>query len=379
MGGSFLFVTWQGGGNVHPLVALGTHLVAQGHRVRVLGPASLARRFESEGIGLIAYREGEARGDDAFRALADDVVAEAVRDKTDAVVVDFMQPHALTGAETLDLPIAAYVHTLYQRQAIGQRSPMNMYGNVDKVNALREQLGLDPLERISDLLDRTARVLVFTLRELDRPEEPVAENVRYVGPLVEAAGDDAGWRPNGSSDDGPLVHVSMGTVAGADQTAPVIQRLLDAFADRPVRVHVAVCTPEVATWDGAVVDPSSLRAPSNASVTGYVRHAAVLPHASAFVTHAGLSSIGSALTFGVPMVCVPITNEQPANAEHVAAFGAGIALTPDDATVDALHVATRDVLTNASYGEVAGRAAASIRSDPPAERAVAELEQLLDG
>src|SRR5687767_2511899 len=95
----FLFVTWSGGGNIHPLVALGTLAIRAGHRVRVLGPAELASRFESAGIGFRPFAD-----DSSLRGVADDVIAAAGEQRTDALVVDYMQPQALSAAEVLGLP-----------------------------------------------------------------------------------------------------------------------------------------------------------------------------------------------------------------------------------------------------------------------------------
>ena len=318
--GSFLLVTWEGGGNVNPTSLL-ARAWSHAATVRALGPASLAARFHAEGIAFSAHR---ARDDGAgvspidrpnvtdderlayLRGIADDVVAEVRREPTHALVVDFMQPEALCGAELTGVPTAALLHTLYTRVAMTPFNPMAIMADAARINALRAQLGLEPIERLTDLLDRTARVLVNTVAELDRPGEGTPPNVRYVGPIVEGAGPDAGWTPPGSADR-PLVVVGLGTTPMDE--APLLERVLDALAELPVRVFATV---------GGHLSPSDVRPPANAVVSPYVRHAAVMPHASVFVTHAGLSGIGAALTFGVPMVCVPLGREQPFNAHHVA-------------------------------------------------------------
>src|SRR5207302_1580084 len=82
--GRFLFVTWAGGGNVQPLAALGTQLLARGHRVRVLAPSELGPRFEADGIACRDLRFGD------LRAVADDVIAEAGPEATDVIVADYM-------------------------------------------------------------------------------------------------------------------------------------------------------------------------------------------------------------------------------------------------------------------------------------------------
>lgn len=355
-----LLVTWAGGGNVGPLVALARRLTARGADVRVLGPDSLEARFAAEGIGFRRHRGGD------LRSLAEDVVTEARAGATDALLVDYMQPEALCAAEHLGLPFAAFVHTLYASQAVAAHSPMQIWTALDELNALRAELDLAPLERITDLLDRSDLVLVTTVVEVDQPGRAAPPNVRYVGPLVEEAGADTGWAPPTPAGD-PLVLASLGTTPMDE--GPVVQRLLDAVAGLPVRAVVTL---------GDHLDPATFVAPDNAVVHGFVRHAAVLPHASVFVTHAGLSGIGAALTFGVPMLCLPLGREQPDNAAHVVSAGAGITLAPT-APADQLRAGIETVLADPRYGEAARRLAVAIADLDGGKRAVDELLALGDG
>src|SRR5439155_15035798 len=142
------------------LAALGTQLLARGHRVRVLAPSELGPRFEADGIACRDLRFGD------LRAVADDLIAEAGPDATDVIVVDYMQPDALSAAEHTGLPVVAFVHTLYESQAVGPLSPMIMVADAARLNPLRAHLGLPPVDRITEVLDRAARVLVTTVPEL---------------------------------------------------------------------------------------------------------------------------------------------------------------------------------------------------------------------
>ena len=63
-------------------------------------------------------------------------------------------------------------------------------------------------------------------------------NVRYVGPVLEGPGPDDGWRPPGVDDGRPLVVVGLGTTPMDE--GPVLQRVLSALADAPVRVIATV-------------------------------------------------------------------------------------------------------------------------------------------
>jgi UDP:flavonoid glycosyltransferase YjiC (YdhE family) len=115
-------------------------------------------------------------------------------------------------------------------------------------------------------------------------------------------------------------------------------------------------------------------APANATVSGYVRHAAVLPHAAAVVSHAGLSTVLASLAHGVPLVCVPLGREQPQNAAAVARVGAGVVVDPASSP-DALRAAVAEVLASASMRDAARRLADEIASTRG--RAADEVESLL--
>ncbi|HEX4904458.1 MAG TPA: nucleotide disphospho-sugar-binding domain-containing protein [Acidimicrobiales bacterium] len=178
-----------------------------------------------------------------------------------------------------------------------------------------------------DLLARFRVQLVFSTRELDGVDPP--DNVRHVGPVLEPEGPDAGWRPPDRS----LVVVSMGTTDMGE--VPVLQRILDGLSELPVDVVVTV---------GRHVDAGSLRVPANARVTGFIRHAALLPHADVFVGHGGHGGIMAAGAFGVPMVLVPLDRDQPHNAARAEAIEVA-RVVHRDAEPDAIRAAVEAVRT----------------------------------
>lgn len=339
-----LFVTWPGGGNLTPLYALGAQLVERGHDVRVAGVKELAERFEPSGV--------------TYACTEQDVASEIEHAPTDLILVDYMLPHSLSVAEASTHKYVSYVHTLYDSQAVADHSPIHMLADLDAVNARRSELGLEPVARVPDLVNRADLVLVTTTEQLDAPRNAVPANVKYVGPIVEGKGSNTPWEPP-FMDDAPLVAVCMGTTPMEEGDA--IVRVLDALADAPVHVFVTV---------GNHLDPGDFQdVPENAIVASYVRHAALLPYASVFVTHAGLSSVGAAMSCGVPMVCMPLGREQPDNAAHIEAAGLGRTVAPDDD----LRAVVLDVIADNTLHENAARTRDSL--DPAA--GVRAVEALL--
>ncbi len=69
----FLFVMWEGGGNVAPQLALARKLVQRGHRVRVLADPCIREEVEAVGGEWIPFRRAPHRVD---RSLESDIVRD---------------------------------------------------------------------------------------------------------------------------------------------------------------------------------------------------------------------------------------------------------------------------------------------------------------
>ena len=382
----FLFVTFDGGGNVPPALELVRRLVRRGHEVRVMGNSTLAARITDSGGIFRAFAPSQDWGppapgvtaeDEKDRLakilafmcsleLAQDVIAEA--ETADVLVVDCMLPAALLAAERKGTPTAALVHTLYQwwaegglrDAAIGDPFGAAMLPLVSRTCA---ELGLQPLRAdtrlTGQLMDRATLALAATLQQFDRPLAAPHPNLRYVGPVLDEESPE--WEPPGR----PLVLVSFSSTYMRQEEA--LRRALEAL--RNLDVH-GVCTL------GNALGHETLHAPANVAIHDWLPHTAVLPHTAAVVTHAGHSTIMAALAEGVPLVCMPMGRDQYANAERVATLGLGRAISKD-APSEEIREALHEVLSNDSYRKAARHMAAVITDLGRGERAVMELEALL--
>ena len=83
------------------------------------------------------------------------------------------------------------------------------------------------------------------------------------------------------------------------------------------------------------------------------------------------------LAHGVPLVMLPISADQPMNAQRAATNGLGITLAPVDRTVGDIRTAVRAVLTDPSYASAASAAAAQAAAQPPLDHALDLVEALV--
>src|SRR6516165_8640421 len=67
----FLFLVWDGGGNVPPVLSLGRQLAARGHRVRVLAPPTVEERIRAAGLEPRRFVESRGRDPSGGRAFED--------------------------------------------------------------------------------------------------------------------------------------------------------------------------------------------------------------------------------------------------------------------------------------------------------------------
>ncbi|MGH7686073.1 MAG: glycosyltransferase [Candidatus Dormibacteria bacterium] len=370
--GRFLISTWDGGGNVPPAMALGARLRRRGHEVRVISSRSLAGVAAGAGLDFTPLRrvpewpDGLPLDDDwprlnrllFGRDAALDIADELRAHPVDVLVADCMSGATMAAGAATGTPMAILVHMLYTPFAFDWGAGMMDF------DTSRRALGLDalPPAPLGDQLAALGRVLCATPPGLDASRGELPQDTFYVGPVLPPEPPGTPWSPR---TDAPLVLVSFSTTLMHQRES--LQPILDALAALPIEGVLTL---------GGALPVDEITAPPNFTVREYVPHAAILPHASVVVSHAGLTSITAALAHGVPLVCIPQGREQPLNAERLAAAGAGIHV-PGDAPATAVAETLTVVLEDPRYRTAAGEMAARSRELGLGEEAARLTEELL--
>jgi UDP:flavonoid glycosyltransferase YjiC (YdhE family) len=413
----YLFVTWEGGGNVPPVLGVARRLAARGHRVRVLTEPCLQEAVEAIGAEFIPFTRHFTRTDRAEDMIGDSaartplgalkrsfeqvvigsaqVVAEETRaaiaaERPGVVVADLMLPGALIAAEAAGVPRVVLFHMpeylpgpgrpaagpgfLPREDLLGRlrdglltRFLLRLLGGfLPGYNATRRAFGLAELASARDLLGEYHRAdlrLIQTLKAFDFPITPPPPNVRYVGPVL----DDPDWAqpwedPWGGRDPRPLVVVGLSSTFQDQRGA--LQRVAEALGSLEVRGLLTL---------GPAMEGVALDLPENVVAVGSASHAQVFPHASAVVTHAGHGTVMRALAHGLPLLCLPMGRDQDDNAARVVAHGVGLRLRPS-ASPQKIAVALHRLLDDPSFRASAGALGRLIAADAEADRAVRELE-----
>jgi MGT family glycosyltransferase len=363
------FVIRDGGGTAPVELIVAARLRDRGHRITLYGPPEVHDHAHAAGFDLqvLEWPPRPYDTEDLIPRMADAaeawavLLAPRVRDDVDLVVADCAVFGALIAAKAYDVPSAAVMPTVYVAGDIRARADhVRTSGStaLNGINHARRAFRLPDVASITEQILDTDRLLLLTSRAFELPELQPPDHARYVGPQLPQPHDTRYRLPEG---DNPLVLISLSTT---DQgQLDLLRRLLSAVAPLPVRALVTL---------GHAVDADQLDPPPNAVLERFVPHAAVLPHTSLVVTHAGHGTVMAAVDAGVPLVCVPMGRDQPAVAARVIRHGLGVQVEPS-ASVEELRAAMSQVLRDPRYHEAALTMAKSIE---PANRVVEELESL---
>ncbi len=417
---SYLFVTWEGGGNVPPVLGIARRMVEHGHDVCVLAEPCLRDTVVGFGGRFEAFsrhfdREDCARQDimgdwqaktpiGALRHIFDNVVfgpAPIVAEETrraierkrpDVVVVDYLLPGALVAAEAAGISRVVLFHSpeylpgpgkpaagsgfLPRGDFIGRardglfnRILLTLIGSyVPVMNGIRRDYGLPLLKSAEDLVGeyhRADRRLILTSEAFDFPITPPPANVRYVGPVL----DDPDWveawsDPWTASDERPLVVAGLSTTF--QNQAAVLQNIITALGMLQVRGLVTT---------GPAMNGTPFNVPANVVATSSAPHSRVFPDAAAVITHGGHGTVVRALSCGVPVLCLPMGRDQNDNATRVVARGAGLQLKPS-AGPARIAGAVQRLLAQPDYKTNARRLGQAFINDAATGRAIRELESL---
>jgi len=410
---SFLFVTWEGGGNVPPVLGLARRLHERGHNIRILTEPCLKEAVSAIGAEFISFKKSFVRTDRNVDIIKDwnsnqlntptienllirpamDVANETMsaleRRPTDILVADLMMVGSLVAAEVAGVKRVVLFHQTEYLPGSGRPpggmglTPATSYAGQlrDKLlkmlfnkfinrylpglNMVRKAYALEPYKSVVDVYHQSDLRLIQTSKMFDFPITPAPENVRYVGAIL----DDPDWSEmEGSlleeSDSRPLVVVSLSSTF--QNQRQVLVNIIDAISQLKIRGLVTL---------GPVMSREKFVAPVNVKIVSSAPHSQIFPHADVVVTHAGHGTVIRALAYGLPMVCLPMGRDQTDNAARVVHHGAGLRLSPT-AKFAKISRAIKRVLDEPCFAMEAKRIQKTILADAKAEMAVRELENL---
>ncbi len=384
----FGIITPPVSGHLHPFGALGRELIGRGHRVTVFHMPDLAARVAAEGLGFVPIGASDHPSGSLPESLAGlarlqglsalRYTIEAVRRTTemmlrdapaavaaagvDALLVDQTEPAGGTIAEHLRLPFITVCNAMLLNEEPDVPPPFTPWTfRPNLLTRIRNQAGY----RASRAVTRPVTQTVSRYRQswslpthhhpeqsyspltqisqqpiaFDFPRRSLPTSFHYVGPLRQgpARGSESfPWdRLNGK----PLVYASLGTLQNQKE------QLFRLFAEACAGLDVQL----VLTHGGGLSEKVTSTFPGNPVVVSYAPQTELMARAALTLTHAGLNTVLDSLTYGVPLVAIPITYEQPAIASRIRWTGVGEVLSLNGLSASKLTFQIEKVLELESY------------------------------
>lgn len=367
---SILLVPFHPPGHTEPMGALGAGLRAAGHAVtefagsgsgrwRIGGPVPPALLAAADGGTLFRHM---FLGD--IEDMARDIADLARECRADLIVTDVMMAGGGLAAQMLGLPwVSLCCSPAPELDAYRRFIPAHAVSAFAAGPTLAA-LGL-PDDDDRNLLGRTSpwlHLIPTTPRFAGAPRLP--EPVSLVGPLAPMPA--ARPRTDGGT---PTVVVTASTAAPSTLATAAYRQ--DRYLAEVTAALGGLDVVGLVTHGGGPAEP-----PANVRFLGYTPHDDLFDRASAVVTHAGWGTVSRALVRGLPMVLVPIANDQAYIAERCAELGLGIALPPERAGAGGLRAAIHAVLADPRYRDAVTGFATELRSAPPVTVACSLIETL---
>lgn len=234
------------------------------------------------------------------------------------------------------LPMTRHVGVPLASALFALARPFAFAWHAVPLNQLRKAYGLPSLgfdlRRIYTDADCT---LYADVPELV-PTVDLPANHRYIGSIE--------WSPTlampalpESAPMQPLVYVTLGS-SGSGALLPTI---LTALSTIPCQVAVATA--------GTPLTES----PSNVTVADYLPGDLVCERASLVICNGGSPTSHQALARGVPVLGIPFNLDQHLNMIGVTAYGAGLTVRPERATISAVSKTAKRLLSDSSFARKA--------------------------
>lgn len=233
------------------------------------------------------------------------------------------------------------------------------------LNEHRLRLGLRPTGDVNASASPWAQICLEPA-EFEFPRRHLPECMHFTGPLTDPSTRVAVDFPYDKLDGRPLVYASLGTMQNRQRY--IFQRIARACASLDVQLVMSL---------GGGCEPGDLGVlPGSPLVVSFAPQLDLLKRAALCITHAGMNTTMECLAEGVPMVAIPITNDQPGVAARIAWTGCGEFLCPRRLRVRRLHDLIRKVLEEPKYREAALQMRDAIVRAGGVKRAADIVEQI---
>lgn len=401
-------------GHLNPTLSIGRGLKNRGHKVTFIGVADTETKVTQAGLEFCLVGEsifpkgstikifeklGEMDGLKAliftvqiFEQLANILLQEDIEKfrnlNLDGFVIDQTTAECAAIAQRLDLPYITICNALlfnaesstpplYTTWSYAETwwAKLRNYLVHNSATAIMARFIQSPIKKYlkehglppKDSFDSPLAILCQEPKSLEFPRSAAPPQLHFTGPFHMVSERVEGAFPWEKLTGKPLIYASMGTLQ--NRLSNIFEMIAEACQDLDAQLVISL---------GGSGDPNALPTfPGNPLVVNYAPQLKLLAQASLTITHAGMNTALESITYGVPMVAIPITNDQPGVAARIKYSGAGEFITLNQLSTAKLKEKVTQVLTNKRYQESADLLKQEIQDAYEKGNAIKIIEQAL--
>jgi MGT family glycosyltransferase len=364
----FTFIVPPLTGHINPTLSLGNELLKRNHTVSWLSlDENLKDQLPENGQLIVLpidmdemakkklfehaqeLQKKKVYGIDSLKFLYDEVLTpmnslmmngiENALDefKPDVVISDHQIFAGATASFKKNIPYATSV-TAPASIKVNPSFPKIHEWEGEQVIAFQNKFGVSGNDRLdcSKLL-----TLVYTSKEFFG-ETDLPSNYKFIGPVLSPRSQkiDFDWiKFEKISQNRSKILVSIGTTFDHTQKKQFFNKVVEAFADENITVIV-------------VSDPDLFEnIPDNFIIQKHIPQLEIIQHMQAVVCHGGNNTVCETLSYGIPLIVIPIAYDQSFVSTCVTDSGAGIRLNFNRFKTSHLKEAVYSILNNDLYSK----------------------------
>ncbi|MBB2481783.1 glycosyltransferase [Bacillus sp. APMAM] len=251
-------------------------------------------------------------------------------------------------------------------EELSKKIPTETFDEFQRLTGVvKEKFGVEIRSPYEVYCNPAPLTIVYTTKEFQPNGEAFDQTYQFVGPSISSRLTQENFDLT-AIEGKSTIYISLGTVM--NQAIDFYKLCLDAFGstDHTVVMSIGEKTQLIELGD----------IPENFIVKNYVPQTEVLKYSKLFITHGGMNSTHEGLYYGVPLIVIPLSADQPIIAGQVASIGAGIALQMNSLSANQLREAADYVLNQSSFHEAVTNIRESFQKSGGYQKAVDEIFKL---
>ncbi|MCM3570237.1 macrolide family glycosyltransferase [Neobacillus mesonae] len=383
-----LFINGGSEGHVNPTIGVVQELIKRGEEVVYFTIEDFRERMEKTGATVKTFdvqtfinafisggRNNFLERINGLLHTADIMIPSVLEqikgEKFDYIIHDSMFGCGRLLARLLQLPAISSCTSFAQMKTsfdemllhLSKHIPAETYTEYQRLAAkAEERYGVEIHSPYEVFCNPAPLTIVYTSRDFQPLGKEFDQTYKFVGPSISkrlTSGDFDFTEIKGKK----IIYISLGTVF--NQAMDFYKMCFDAFKNTDYTVVMSI---------GEKTRTSDLEEiPGNFIVKNYVPQIELLKYSKLFITHGGMNSVHEGLYYGVPLIVIPQSADQPVIAGQVANTGTGIQLQMESLSEKQLREAAEHVLIQISYHKAAAKMKESLRKAGGYRQAVDEI------